>query len=65
MSSGDTLYYMNSEDYNTMRKMLSEIELKLLGVDPMKQKQFYQLLQSMIHEAWMDACNPEDSFLYK
>lgn len=65
MSSRDTLYNMNSEDFNTMRDMLSEIEFKLLGTDPIKQKKFYQPLQSFIYEAWKDACNPDDSFLYK
>lgn len=55
---------MNTEDFNTMRSMLSEIEMKLLQVDPIKQIEFYQPLQSMIFEAWSDACNPNDSFLY-
>lgn len=54
----------NTEDYNTMREMISEIELKLIGVDPIRQKQFYLPLQQMIFEAWQDACNPKDSFLF-
>lgn len=29
---------MNTEDFNTMRSMLSEIELKIMQVDPLKQK---------------------------
>jgi len=55
---------MNTNDYNTMRSMISEIELKLIGVDPLKQKRFYQRLQSIIFEAWQDASNPNDSFLF-
>lgn len=55
---------MNTEDFNTMRSMLSEIEMKIIQVDPIRQKQFYQPLQHMIFEAWQDACNPNDSFLY-
>lgn len=55
---------INSEDYITMRSMLCEIELKLMAVDPMKQMKFYGPLKNMIYEAWQDACNPNDSFLY-
>lgn len=58
------LLNMNTEDFNTMRSMLSEIEMKIMQVDPIKQKQFYQPLQQMIFEAWQDACNPDDSFLF-
>jgi hypothetical protein len=60
----EVLHNMNTEDYNTMRDMISEIELKLMGVDPIKQKQFYLPLQNMIFMAWEDACNPNDSFLF-
>ncbi len=56
---------MNSEDFNVMRSMLSEIEMKIMQLDPIKQKQFYLPLQRIICEAWQDACNPDDSFLYK
>jgi len=56
---------MNTEDFNTMRSMLSEIERKIMLVDPIKQKQFYQPIQRMILMAWEDACNPDDSFLFK
>ena len=55
---------MNTEDFNTMRSMLSEIEMKIMQVDPLVQKQFYQPLQNIIFEAWQDACNPDDSFLF-
>lgn len=55
---------MNTEDFNTMRSMLSEIELKIMQVDPLKQKQFYTPIRDMIFEAWQDACNPDDNFLF-
>lgn len=55
---------MNTEDFNTMRSMLSEIELKIMQVDPLKQKQFYTPIRDMIFEAWQDACNPDDTFLF-
>lgn len=55
---------VNTDNFNVMREMLSEIELKLLGVDPIKQYQFYQPIKQMIFEAWQDACNPDDTFLY-
>lgn len=62
MSEG--LHNINTEDFNTMREMLSEIEIKIMQLDPLKQKQFYQPIQHMIFEAWQDACNPNDSFIY-
>lgn len=55
---------MNTEDFNTMRSMLSEIEMKIMQVDPLKQRMFYLPIRDMIFEAWQDACNPDDSFLY-
>lgn len=56
---------INTDDFNTMRGMLSDIEQKLLQLDPLHQRAFYQGFQNMILEAWLDACNPEDVFLYK
>lgn len=55
---------MNTEDFNTMRSMLSEIEMKIMQLDPMKQREFYKPIQHMIFEAWSDACNPDDPFLF-
>lgn len=34
------LMKMNTEDFNTMRSMLSEIEMKIIQLDPLKQRQF-------------------------
>ena len=56
---------MNTTDFNVMRSMLSEIEMKIIQVDPLKQERFYRFIKGAIFEAWCDACNPEDSFLYK
>lgn len=56
---------MNTEDFNVMRSMLSDIEMKIMQVDPIKQKQFYSALQHIIMLAWEDACNPQDKFLFK
>lgn len=64
MSGNETLMNMNTEDFNTMRSMLSEIEMKIMQLDPLKQREFYLPIQQMIFEAWSDACNPNDSFLY-
>lgn len=63
--SREVLLNMNTEDFNVMRSMLSEIEMKIMQIDPIKQKQFYLPLQQIILEAWSDTCNPEDSFLFK
>lgn len=53
-----------TEDFNTMRDMLAEIELKILGVDLERQQTFIQPIKNFIFEAWSDACNKEDAFLY-
>lgn len=55
---------MNTEDFNTMRTMLSEIEMKIMQVDPLKQKQFYQTMRQVIFNTWEIACDPNDRFLY-
>lgn len=57
-------HQINTDDYNTMRAMLNEIEMLLIGVDPVKQRQFYQPILYMISEAVQDARNPKDSFLF-
>jgi hypothetical protein len=53
-----------AQDFEAMRKMLSDIEIKLLGVDPVQVWKFCRPLKEMICEAWADACNPNDSFLF-
>lgn len=64
MSERKTLMEMNTDDFNTMRGMLSEIELKIMHLPPLKQREFYKYVQYVICEAYEDACNPEDKFLY-
>ena len=59
-----SLFEVITEDFNTMREMLSDIELKILGVDQLTQLQFYKPIKYMIFEAWVDTCNKEDEFLY-
>lgn len=56
---------MNTEDFNTMRSMLSEIELKIMQLDPLLQRQFYHPIQMIIFESWDDATDPENKWLYK
>lgn len=58
------LMNINTEDFNAMRSMLSEIEMKIMQVDPVKQIQFYAPIKTMIFEAWQDVCNNDDSFLF-
>ena len=59
-----TLADMNTEDFNVMRSMLSEIEMKIMQLDPLNQREFYLPLQRIIFEAWSNACNPDDPFLF-
>ena len=56
---------VNTDDFNVMRSMLTEIEMKIMQLDPLKQRQFYKPIRDIIFEAYMDATNPEDSFLYQ
>lgn len=64
MAEKYVLMQKNTDDFNTMRSMLSEIEMKIMQLHPLKQFEFYKPLQEMILYAWEDACNPNDSFLY-
>lgn len=52
------------EEFDTMRGMLDNIQEKTKKVDSLKLMQFYAPIKNMIFEAWQDACNPEDKFLY-
>jgi hypothetical protein len=53
-----------TEDFNNMRSMISDIEIKLMGVDYETQRRFYRPILYMIVEAHRDANNSEDSFLF-
>lgn len=57
-----TLADMNTEDFNTMRSMLSDIELRIMVLDPIHQKQFYLPLQNMILAAWEEANSQNFTF---
>lgn len=53
-----------SEEFEVMHEMLSEIEIKILGVNPDKQFRFIKFMKETIYLAWEDACNPDDPFLF-
>jgi hypothetical protein len=63
--SKHTIYSVINGDFKTMHEMLSAIELKISGVEPFRQIEFYTPVKNMIFEAWCDTCNSEDSFLFK
>ena len=54
------LMEMNTEDFNTMREMLSMIETKIMQLDPLVQRAFYKPVQNVICTLWHHACNTED-----
>lgn len=54
----------NTQDFNDMRAMLTEIEQTLLGVDPTRQMRFYQTLQNRLYDMLEDARNHENILLY-
>jgi len=56
---------MNTDDFNTMRSMLSTIEMKIMQLDPMLQREFYKPIKTIIWESWKSACNSENEWLYK
>lgn len=57
------LHDMNTEDFNTMRKMLTTIEQRLITLDPMVQRAFYKPIQNMIYEAWTDVVSNNELFV--
>lgn len=54
----------NTQDYNDMHEMLSEIEQSLMGVDAVRQMYFYQTLQNRLYDMLADAQNSENILLY-
>lgn len=54
----------NTQDFNDMRAMLTEIEQTLLGVEPARQIRFYQTLQNRLYDMLEDARNSENILLY-
>lgn len=61
----EILMQSNTDDFNTMRGMLSVIETKIIQLHPHHQKEFYKSLQNIIMMAWEDACDPDNEYLYK
>jgi hypothetical protein len=53
-----------SEEFDTMRLMLTDIQEKIKKAPATRQRQFIQPIRDLIFEAWQDAKNPEDDFLY-
>lgn len=49
----------NTEDFNDMRNMLSEIEISLVGTDPVEQTRTYRGLQEAIYEL-REQCVPSE-----
>ena len=54
----------NTQDYNDMHAMLSEIEQTLMGVDSVRQMKFYTVLQNKLYDMLADAQNHENILLY-
>ena len=58
------LLQKNTDDFNIMRGMLSDIERNIMQADPLRQLEYYQPLQAMILEAWQDSGDPYNTFLF-
>lgn len=52
------------EDFGVMCSMLQDIQDKIKEVCPLRQIEFIKPIKYLILEAWMDAKNPDDTFLY-
>jgi len=55
---------INTSDFKVMHEMLSEIEIKTLGVAPDKLHIFMNPIRHLIFESWQDVCDENDSFLF-
>lgn len=55
---------VNTLDYNDMRDMITEIEQKLITVDPLRQMRFYEVLQGKIYDAYTFAMDDSNILLY-
>ena len=40
----------NTQDFNDMRSMLTDVEQKLIGIDPVEQTKWYRGVQDSIYE---------------
>ena len=64
MITNEILHTAATQDYNDMRSMLTELEQKLLGVDPSRQARFYEGLQNRIYEMLTLDSNSDNLLLY-
>lgn len=64
MIPNEILYGAVTADFNDMRDMLTELEQRLLAVDPMRQMEHYKIIQNKIYECLMDAEDEGNILLY-
>lgn len=57
------LHTVNTQDFNDMRSLLTQIEQALLGVDPTRQSRFYASLHNRLYEMLQDAQGAETTNL--
>lgn len=58
------LHEINTHDFNDMRSMLSELEQRLVSVDPMRQIRYYTVVQNKIYDLLHDALDATNILLY-
>ena len=64
MTNEQLLQTANTQDYNDMRAMISELEQKLVAVDPVRQMRFYEALQNRLYEMLNLDSNEDNILLY-
>lgn len=64
MTNNQLLQTANTQDYNDMRAMISELEQKLIAVDPVRQMRFYEALQNRLYEMLNLDSNEDNILLY-
>jgi hypothetical protein len=64
MTNKELLHTATTQDYNDMREMITELEQKLISVDPVRQMTFYQALQNRLYEMLNLDSNEDNMILY-
>ena len=64
MTNKQLLQTANTQDYNDMRAMITELEQKLISVDPVRQMTFYQALQNRLYEMLNLDSDEDNMILY-
>jgi hypothetical protein len=64
MITNRILHTAATQDYNDMRSMITQLEQKLLGVDPRRQAKFYAALQNRLYEMLMLDSDEDNIILY-